>query len=129
MSIVLLLSILTLFCSCTNRSSFLVESDAEECVMADSIVQIGDVKWRVNKSESGDVLFTSMDFDAPEMQEVIDSLNSLYGEPYEVEDGDIKWSSSTDPNNPLDGNSTLVHLRRVHSDEGGTLLIFTSLVI
>ena len=107
----------------------IVEDVIEDMLEEDSIECIGEVIWRVNKEESCEVLFTSVDFHAPEMGGVIDSLNSLYGEPYEVEDGDIKWSSSTDQNNPLDGNSTLVHLRRVHANEGGTLLIFTSLVI
>lgn len=107
----------------------IVEDVIEDMLEEDSIECIGGVIWRVNKEEAGEVLFTSMDFDAPEMKQVVNTFTSIYGEPYEVVDGNIKWSSSTDPNNPLDEDSTLVHLRRVHSDEGGTLLIFTRLVI
>ena len=41
------------------------------------------------------------------------------------EDGfNIKWSSSPDPDDIFNGASTLVHLRRVHSEEGGTFVMF-----
>ena len=92
----------------------------------DSIIQIGNVRWRVNMKKSEVVLFTSVVPDAPQMKQVIQYLNDIFGKPYEnEEDGfDIKWSSSTKPNGILGGNSTLVYLRRVHSEKGGTMLIF-----
>ena len=51
---------------------------------------------------------------------------ALYGKPYEdEEDGyDIKWSSSDDLLDIFRPGCTLVHLRRVRSEEGGTCLIF-----
>ena len=50
----------------------------------------------------------------------------LSGKPYDIEDGvyNIKWSSSDDSLNIFTPGSTLVTLRRVHSEEGGTALFF-----
>ena len=93
---------------------------------SDSIIQICDVKWRINLSLPSIVLFTSVNPDEPQMKQVVNYLNGIYGKPYDdEEDGfDIKWSSSPDPDDIFNGVSTLVHLRRVHSEEGGTFLMF-----
>ena len=92
----------------------------------DSIVQIGDVRWRVNLMPDGIALLTSVQPDDPKMKQVVKYLKSLYGKPYqEDEDGySIKWSSSDDSIDIFRPGSTLVHLRRVHSEEGGTFLFF-----
>jgi SanA protein len=92
----------------------------------DSILQIGDVRWRVNLDLPNIVLFTSVQPDDPKMKQVVKYLNSIYGNPYQDdEDGySIKWSSSDDSLDIYRPGSTLVHLRRVHSEEGGTFLIF-----
>ena len=68
---------------------------------------------------------TSVQPNDPRMKQVVTYLNRIYGKPYDdEEDGfSIKWSSSDDSLDIFNG-STLVHLRRVHSDEGGTFLIF-----
>jgi hypothetical protein len=91
---------------------------------SDSIIQIGDVRWRVNLMPDGIALMTSVQPDDPKIKQVVKYLNSIYGRPYdEYEDGySIKWSSSGDTLNILNG--TLVHLRRVHTEEGGTFLFF-----
>ena len=93
---------------------------------SDNIIQIVDVRWRVNLMSGGIVLMTSVQPNNPKMKQVVKYLNSIYGKPYEdEEDGyDIKWSSSDDPLNIFRHGSTLVHLRRVHSEEGGTFLFF-----
>lgn len=93
---------------------------------SDSIVQIGDVRWRINLMPNSIALMTSVQPDDPKMKQVVKYLNSIYGKPYdEYEDGfSIKWSSSKDSTNLFRPGSTLVHLRRVHSEEGGTFLIF-----
>ena len=93
---------------------------------SDSIIQILNVRWRVNLKPNNIVLMTSVQPDNPKMKQVVKYLNSIYGKPYEdEEDGyDIKWSSSDDPLNIFRPGSTLVHLRRVHSEEGGTFLFF-----
>ncbi len=94
---------------------------------SDSIIYIGKVRWHINLQhpETGIMLYSYVEPDMPQMKNVIRYLNSIYGEPYEDEtDGyDVKWSSS-DPNDIFNGRYTLVHMRRVHSEEGGTLLFF-----
>lgn len=83
----------------------------------DNIIQIGDVMWGINIMPVGIALMTSVQPDDPKMKQVVKYLTSIYGKPYdEDEDGfNIKWSSQ---------GSTIVHLRRVHTEEGGTFLIF-----
>ena len=106
----------------------IVEIAAQDDMLSckDSIVQIGDVRWRVNLYLPRILLFTSVQPDAPEMKSVVKYLNGIYGKPYEdEEDGyNIKWSSSPDTTDIFKPYSTLVHLRRVHSEEGGTFLFF-----
>jgi SanA protein len=92
----------------------------------DSILQIGDVRWRVNLDLPNIVLFTSVQPDDPKMKQVVKYLNSIYGNPYQDDDDgySIKWSSSDDSLDIFRSGSTLLHLRRVHSEEGGTFLFF-----
>ncbi len=92
----------------------------------DSIVSIANVKWRINIMPNGIALMTSVQPDDPKMKQVVIYLNRIYGKPYDdEEDGySIKWSYSDDSLDIFRPGSTLVHLRRVHSEEGGTLLFF-----
>lgn len=91
---------------------------------SDSIIQIGDVRWGVNLMPDGIALMTSVQHDDPKMKYVVRYLNSIYGKPYQDDDDgfSIKWSSSGDSLNIFSGS--LVHLRRVHTEEGGTFLFF-----
>ena len=93
---------------------------------SDSIIQIVHVRWRVYLIHGNIVLITSVQPDDPKMKQVVKYLNTIYGKPYEdEEDGyDIKWSSSDDPLDEFRPDCTLVHLRRVHTEEGGTILFF-----
>lgn len=91
---------------------------------SDSIIRIGDVRWRINLMSDGIVLLTSVQPDDPKMKQVVKYLIGIYGKPYEEDGYDIKWSSSDDPVDIFRPGSTLVRLRRVHSDEGGTFLFF-----
>ena len=93
---------------------------------SNKIIQIVDVRWRVNLMSGGIVLMTSVQPDDPKMKQVVKYLTGIYGKPYEdEEDGyDIKWSSSDDPLDVFRPDCTLVHLRRIRSEEGGTVLIF-----
>ena len=93
---------------------------------SDSIIQIGNVRWCINLMSDNIVLMTSVQLDEPKMKQVVKYLTGIYGKPYEdEEDGyDIKWSSSDNPSDIFRPGSTLVHLRRVHSEEGGTILFF-----
>jgi hypothetical protein len=92
----------------------------------DSIIQIGDVWWRINLVPDGIALMTSVQPDDPKMKQVVKYLNSIYGRPYDDEEDSysIKWSSSDDSSDVFRPGRTLVHLRRVHTEEGGTILIF-----
>ena len=93
---------------------------------SDNIIQIVDVRWRVNLMSGGIVLMTSVQPNNPKMKHVVKYLTGIYGKPYEdEEDGyDIKWSSSDDLLDIFRPGCTLVHLRRIRSEEGGTCLIF-----
>ena len=93
---------------------------------SNSIIQIGNVRWCINLMSDGIVLMTSVQPDEPKMKQVVKYLTGIYGKPYEdEEDGyDIKWSSSDNPSDIFRPSSTLVHLRRVRSEEGGTILFF-----
>ena len=93
---------------------------------SDSIIQIGNVRWCVSLMSNNIVLMTSVQPDDSKMKQVVKYLTGIYGKPYEdEEDGyDIKWSSSDNPSDIFRPGSTLVHLRRVRSEEGGTSLFF-----
>ena len=93
---------------------------------SDSIIQIGNVRWCVSLMSNNIVLMTSVQPDKPKMKQVVKYLTGIYGKPYEdEEDGyDIKWSSSDNPSDIFRPGNTLVHLRRVRSEEGGTSLFF-----
>jgi len=56
----------------------------------------------------------------------VEYLNGIYGKPYQDDEDEysIKWSSSGDSLDIFKPGSTLVHLRRVHTEEGGTFLFF-----
>ena len=106
-----------------EQISSITESD-KMLSYSDSIIQIGDVKWGVNLMPDGIALVTSVQPDDPRMIKVVKYLNSIYGKPYQDDDDgySIKWSSSVDTLNIFSG--TLVHLRRLHTEEGGTILFF-----
>ena len=108
---------------CEQIGAIATQDEIHSC--EDSIVTIAGVKWRINLMQKGVALMTSVQPDNPRMKEVVKYLNGIYGNPYDEEDEySIKWSSSLDPNNIFNGHCTIVHLRRVHSDEGGTFLLF-----
>lgn len=102
-----------------------IAAQEEMLSYSDNILQIGEVRWRVNLDLPRIVLFTSTQPNDPEMEQVVKYLNRIYGKPYDGEDAfSIKWSSSGDSLNIFKAGSTLVHLRRVNSEEGGTFLMF-----
>ena len=110
----------------TNKEQIAAIAAQEEMLSySDSILQIGEVRWRVNLDLPKIVLFTSAQPDNPKMEQVVKYLNRIYGKPYDGEDTfSMKWSSSGDSLNIFKAGSTLVHLRRVSSEEGGTFLMF-----
>ena len=109
---------------CEQISTIAVQDKKQS--YSDSIIQIVHVRWRVNLMSGAIVLMTSVQPDDPKMKQVVKYLTTIYGKPYEdEEDGyDIKWSSSDNPLDEFRPDCTLVHLRRIRSEEGGTCLIF-----
>ena len=97
-----------------------IASHSEILSIDGNILKMGDVRWGINLDSTGIYLLTSIQPDDLQMMEVVKYLSSIYGEPYQNEEDDMKWHSSSD------NRSTSVHLRRVHSEEGGTFLIFQS---
>ena len=108
-----------------EQISNIAEQD-EMLSYSDSVIQIGDVRWRVNLMPDGIALMTSVRPNEPKMKQVVNYLNSIYGKPYQDdEDGySIKWSSSGDSLDIFKPRCTLVHLRRVHTEDGGTFILF-----
>lgn len=90
------------------------------------VLKTGKVGWGINVHTGSIVLLSSVQPDDPKMLEVIKHLNKIYGKPYEDEEEgfNIKWSSSKDSLDIFAPGCSLVHLRRVHSEEGGTFLSF-----
>lgn len=90
------------------------------------VLKTGKVGWGINVHTGSIVLLSSVQPDDPKMREVVKHLNKIYGKPYEdEEDGfNIKWSSSKDSLDIFAPGCSLVHLRGVHSEEGGTFLSF-----
>ena len=109
---------------CEQISS--ITNQDEMLSYSDSIIQIGDVRWRINLEPNFIALMTSVQPDDPKMKQVVKYLNTIYGKPYDEDEDEyyIKWSSSDDSLNVFGPGCTLVHLRRVHSEEGGTFLFF-----
>ena len=75
---------------------------------------------------NGIALMTSVQPDNSKMKTVVKHITSIYGKPYDDEEDGfcIKWSSSGDSLDVFRPGSTLIHLCRVHSEEGGTFLFF-----
>lgn len=84
----------------------------------DSIVITGGVSWRINWVDNGVVMMTSVEPDSPLMKPVIDNMSKLLGEPFENEEYNLEWSAIT-----YQGIDYKIHLRRVRSEAGGTVVI------
>lgn len=88
-------------------------------------LKTGKVKWEINITHEGIILFSNVNPDDKRMAEVVSYLNVIYGKPYEYETCfNIKWSSSKDSTDIFAGNCTLVYLHGTHTDKSGTFLTF-----
>lgn len=78
---------------------------------SDSIVQLCNVRWKVNSFRDGNVcLFTSTLVDSPEMKSVVQLIDSICGKHDEVENLHFCWNE--------------LKLRRCRSERnGGTMII------
>ena len=84
-----------------------------------AVLSIGEVEFGVNIDGDGIRLITSTQPDDPNMKQVIDYLNSFYGEPEKDEPDNYHWG--------VGGNEDylvgkVIRLRPLHSEEGGTVL-------
>ena len=76
---------------------------------SDSIVQIGDVRWRLNQYKGMQFLLTSVSIDSPKMKSVIQLIDSIYGEHETEDDLEFYWNG--------------LKLRNLHSErECGTVM-------
>ena len=100
---------------------------------SDHVLKIGEVGWGINVGgpRLHISLLTSVHPEAPEMQQVVQYLIGIYGEPwdnvlgkiYTIEDDyeywDLVWPAYIDSTAVCKGSA---HLRGLKSDEGGTVL-------
>ena len=100
----------------------------------DSVLRIGEVGWGINVHgpRLHIYLMTSVQPEAPEMKQVIQYLIGIYGNPwdnvrgelYKIDEddfdcSDLVWNAYNDSTAVYKGSA---HLRRIHGDEGGTVL-------
>ncbi len=84
-----------------------------------AVLSIGEVEFGVNIDGDGIRLITSTQPDDPNMKQVIDYLNSFYGEPEEDEPDNYWWRVGANKGYP---NGKVIRLRPLHFEEGGTML-------
>lgn len=103
-----------------------IASKCEEISVEGNVMAIGEVKWGINVQSDGICLLTSIQPESPKMESVKRVLTRYYGEPYEECENDYKWSSDSysDSEYGFLPCGTLVHLRRINTEEGGTALLF-----
>lgn len=87
--------------------------------LATAVLSIWEVEFRVNNDGDGIRLITSTQPDDPKMKQVIEYLNSIYGEPEKDEPDNYRWG--------VGGNEDylvgkVIRLRPLHSEEGGSVL-------
>ena len=81
------------------------------------VLNIGDVGFGINLNDDGIVLISSTQVNDPKMKAVLKYLNTLYGSAREEEPDRYWWL-----NEESSGNT--IRLCPLHSEEGGTVLLF-----
>ena len=89
--------------------------------LAAAVLSIGEVDFGVNIDGYGIHLITSTQPDDPKMKQVIEYLNSVYGEPEEDEPDNYLWRARA---NEVYQDGMVIRLRPLHSEDGGTVLFF-----
>ena len=89
----------------------------------DNVLTVGDVGFGINLRKNGVTLISSTQVDDPKVKRVVEYINDFYGEGMEDEPDNYWWYA--------DGSNDFVHyktirLRPLHSDEGGTVIMFYS---
>ena len=83
------------------------------------VLTVGQVRFRINMKNDGLSLISSTHPDDPKMKQVIEYLNSIFGEPEEGEPGYYWWRVGADEDYP---GRLVARMRPLHSEEGGTVL-------
>lgn len=84
-----------------------------------AVLSIGEVDFGVNIDDDDIRFITSTQPDDPKMKQVIVFLSSIYGEPEEDEPDNYLWRVGANEDYP---DRTVIRLRPLHSEEGGTVL-------
>ena len=84
------------------------------------ILSVGKVKFGVNVDSDGIILVSSTEVDAPKMKQVVEYLKGIYGVPVEDEPDNYWWHVGRDGGY----HGKTVRMRPLHSEEGGTVLLF-----
>ena len=92
----------------------------------DNVLEIGEVGWGINIGgpRLHISLLTSVQPEAPEMQQVVQYLIGIYGEPFDNCEGDDEYIDLIWPayNDSTTINKGSARLRRIKGEEGGTVL-------
>lgn len=83
-------------------------------------LSVGKVKFGVNIDGDGIILVSSTEVDAPKMKQVVEYLKGIYGAPEEDEPDNYWWHVERDGGY----HGKTVRMRPLHSEEGGTVLLF-----
>lgn len=83
-------------------------------------LSVGKVKFGVNVDGDGIILVSSTEVDAPKMKQVVEYLKGIYGVPVEDEPYNYWWHVGRDGGY----HGKTVRMRPLHSEEGGTVLLF-----
>lgn len=94
----------------------IAEKDAMLSVKGNILV-VGNMEFGINIMDDGITLFSSTQVDDSKVNEVVKFMNSIYGEGYEDDTDIYRWNSA-------DSNGKNIYLRPLHSDEGGTVILF-----
>ena len=81
------------------------------------VLTIGEVRFGINLHDDDVTLISSTQVDDSKVKIVVNYLNSLYGTANETEPDNYWW-------NKEDYNGNTIRLRPLHSEEGGTVIIF-----
>ena len=81
------------------------------------VLTVGEVGFGINLYKSSVVLISTTQVDDPKVKDIVKYINGFYGAGDEDDPDTFLWSSENDYLN--------IRLRPLHSDEGGTVLIFS----
>ena len=83
----------------------------------DNVIAICKVGFGINIHDNGVLLISSTQVDDPKIKRVVKYLNTLYGTASEEEPDNYWWCKE-------DYNRNTIRLRPLHSEEGGTVILF-----